>query len=282
MITEDSMNGSNAENGVDYLEGDGGGANKSEAERVLKVIETIKMEGLKGIGNFIVLALSLEDTRVKRHISPIYQTKGQAFKILEILLTSCMRERRQTGKYIQILREKMGSVIRDIFGDIVNFELKDVMQDKNVNRLPSSLNTDTASDFAFSNFQKVFEEKAPFTWSMLCELCGVGHDGSGAQTQEEHDDDDDEKEEEEEEGIEEREQEEGSNSDNVRRLSYTDKEGPARNKRVVDRYLRATTIFAMIMNSQNFKVNYFQTMVSVPCYMKTVRSMEFVVNKFGI
>ena len=134
----------------------------TEAERVLNVIEAIKKEGLKGVGNFILLALSLEDSRVKSHISPIYQSKGKALQILEILLSSCL-ERRHTDKYVNTLREKIGGAIKKLFEDLVDFELKDVMQDKDVHRLPSSLNTDVASGFEFTKIQKVFKDKAPFT-----------------------------------------------------------------------------------------------------------------------
>lgn len=59
-------------------------------------------------------------------------------------------------------------------------------------------------------------------------------------------DDDDEREEDEGEGEEE-----------------DDKKRSGRTKRVINnRYLKATTVFAIMMNSRNFKVYYFQTMVS--------------------
>ena len=263
---QDSVNDLSIMDNLDSMEG-AARRKKSDAERVLSVIETIKQEGLKGMGNFIVLALSSEDPRVKSHIAPIYQTKGKAFKILEILLGSCMEERRHTSKYIHIIREKIGGAMRSVFEDIVDFELKEVMQDKDIHRLPSSLNTDAASEFAFSNFHKVFEKKAPFAWSILCGLCGVSHDGTGLPTVDDDDDHDDE----EDEGEEEREQEDPAGGDIVRAQDETEKEGPARKRRVTDRYLRATTIFAIIMNSRNFKVNYFQTMVRTTWFGCTAR-----------
>ena len=128
-----------------------GNGRRTEAERILSVLETIKKEGLKGIGNFIVLALSSEDPRVKSHILPIYQSKGKVFNILRILLDSCILQRRQTGKYIRVLREKLGDAIQFIFEDMVDLELKDVMHDTEIHHSPSSLNTNIVSEFAFGN-----------------------------------------------------------------------------------------------------------------------------------
>lgn len=148
------MNNNSIMDNLDSMEG-GARIRKSDADRVLSVIETIKKEGLKGIGNFIVLALSLQDPKVKSHIAPIYQTKGKAFKILEILMSSCLQERRHTSKYIYELKENVGGVIKNLLQNLVDFELKKVMQDRNIHHLPSSLNTDSASEFWFKKIQKV-------------------------------------------------------------------------------------------------------------------------------
>lgn len=250
-------------------EGSGSNGGKhAEAERILRVLETIKKEGLKGIGNFILLALSSEDPRVKSHISPIYQSKGKAFNILEILLNSCVTQRRQTGKYVGELRERFGGILKTIFQDLLKYELRDVMQDQEIHRSPSSLNSDIASEFAFKNFQHVFEEKAPFTWGVLCHLCGLDETSvelvsNGGES--EVDDD------EEEEGDEDPDgedgggaQEEGEKDNEAHAVTAVGNQSRGRKHLVVDRYLRATILFGIIMNSRNVKVNYFQAMVRGP------------------
>ena len=253
----------------DSVHQNSGGGRRNDADRILRVLETIKIEGLKGIGNFILLALSSEDPRVKSHVSPIYQSKGKAFNILEILLDSCTTQRRQTGKYVEILKEKLGRAIKTIFADLVDFELKEVMQNKDIHRLPSGLNTDIASEFAFGNFQSIFEEKAPFTWGVSCRLCGLDQEakqpeivvdeeeGEGADDNEDDDEDaeDDAENEAEDGGRCGREEQDNE-------VIPVGDQGWGQRKKAVDRYLRATTLFGIIMNSRNVKVNYFQTMVS--------------------
>ena len=233
----------------------------TEAERILSVLAKIKEEGLKGIGNFIVLALSSEDQRVKSHISPIYQSKGKVFNILEILLNACVIQRRRTGKYVKVLRDKLGDTLKSIFEEMVDLELKDVMENKEIHRSPSSLNTDIASEFAFGNFQNIFVEKAPFTWGVLCWLCGLNQKETPLEDDEDEDDE---------------EVEGGADGDGCGSGEEGDVENDGelggdhqmtegRKIRVMDRYLRATTLFGIIMNSRNVKVNYFQTMVRDYC-----------------
>ena len=246
---------------------DGGSADPggkgTDADRILRVLETIKREGLKGIGNFILLALSSGDPRVKSHISPIYQSKGKAFDILEILLDSCITQRRQTGRYVGVLKEKLGGVIKTVFADLVDFELKDVMQNKEIHRSPSGLNTDIASEFAFRNFQTIFEEKAPFTWGVLCRLCGLDQEDKRLEIVDDEDEDEDEEEDAHDEDEDRGRGEQGGNDNEVHAVTPEgDQVRRQRRYKVVDRYLRATTLFGVIMNSRNVKVNYLQTMVS--------------------
>ena len=55
-----------------------------------------------------------------------------------------MIQRRQTGKYIGELKEILKGIIKSFLKDFVNYELHDVMHNKEIHCSPSSLNTDLA------------------------------------------------------------------------------------------------------------------------------------------
>lgn len=168
---------------------------------------------------------------------------------------------------------------------ILQVEFEDMESDVRVNRVPSKLNSQWARDFSFQKIEAAFREKASFSWKLMCTLAGVEDIPPP-----EHDDDSDispgntldqfeSSEDEAGQGGDSSEEEQGREHGSDQ--STQPKRRRLRNRR--DQKLMVTTAMAVLLNSRNQKVNYFQVMVALTAQGYGVpKRVLTLMNRFGI
>ena len=214
---------------------------------------------------------------------PLYGSKGKAENIIELLLNKCIQERRATQKFKRELRDSIGPIITPIMEYILEMEFEDVEMDRRVNRVPSSKNSEWAREFSFQKIEAAFREKAPLSWKLMCALGGVKdtspqeHDGSDSDNipliNMEG-------------GVESREDEASETGDTSEEEHGRDPENSRRRRKLRkrrDQNLMVTTAMAVLLNSRNQKVNYFQIIVALAAQGYGVpKRVLTLMNRFGI
>ena len=203
---------------------------------------------------------------------PIYGSKGKAGTIIELLFNGCVQERRATQKYKRELRDSIGPTINPIIEYILESEFEDIENDERVNRVPSKVNSRWAREFNFQNIEAAFREKTPMSWKLMCALGGVKETSP----------DYDEKSDNVPPGDMFRQcDDEASRND----TTEEDEECEGRRKGGTrrDHKLMVTTAMAILLNSRNQKVNYFQAMVALTAQGYGVpKRVLTLMNRFGI
>ena len=80
-----------------------------------------------------------------------------------MMLRECINSRRHTKKYLRHLMEKLGPVVLMLIEEILQLEVKTLVNNERVFSPPSQLAPAMARSFTFDRITSAYAEQAPFT-----------------------------------------------------------------------------------------------------------------------
>lgn len=167
------------------------------------------------------------------------------------MLRKCINSRRHTGRYLSELMVQLGPAVLMMIEEILDIEVKTLVNDQRVFLPPSRLSPAMGRSFTFDNITSAYSERAPFTWELVRVLSGVNiPDQDTVADDELH--------------IHQRESgnEDEDGGANVGALGSGRRGLPVVKVNVRDKVLMASCAMAVMLNSRTERLNHFQNMVS--------------------